>query len=106
MKNKRKSKSPVQQYSDYLHYGQRKERTSGKFLGRYNRDSRSNMRTQCDSKAPSLSSTPISLRKNFISPQKSNISDYFTLLKSKRELIRSSIETMESYFRQRMMEER
>lgn len=67
------------------------------------RDSRSNMKTQCDSKGPSLSSTPMTPvpQRKYLqhpNPQKSFQSQYMALLKSKKNIIQTSIETTKNYY--------
>jgi hypothetical protein len=80
--------------TDYQYYigSKRNDRKSAKLLSRDPRDhkeSKSNMKTQCDSKAPSLFSgpmTPISQRKS-LTPcraQKNIREQYHALLKSKK----------------------
>lgn len=103
----RKSKSPIQQNSDYLHSmgRKRKERLSGRLLQIHAKQNRSNMKTQCDSKPPSLPSapvTPINQNKLMISPSKCISNEYMAILRAKRDVLKDSVNTISSFTSQRV----
>lgn len=65
------------------------------------------MKTQCDSKAPSLASppaTPTPRPKFQRNKQKQFLKDYYLILQSKKEAISSSIATISAFYGQRIDE--
>lgn len=58
------------------------------------------MRTQCDSKPPSLPSapvTPINQNKLMTSPNKISTNEYMALLRAKKDVLRESINTISTF---------
>lgn len=61
------------------------------------------MRTQCDSKGPTLSTplTPLTQRAH-ATPQKHSREEYVNILRAKREAIKDSLLTVDTYYSQRI----
>ena len=111
MKRNSKSKSPIQQHSEYLGSITRKNRPrlSGRLRKIPCKDSHSHLNTECDSKAPSLSSTPITpvsqAKLTFTSPRQI-AKERLGILRRKIRLLKDSITTTDNFYKQRVAQGR